>query len=518
MTLTEATKTSLPLLRYDEVGSTSDLARQLLSGGEHKAPFAVTAAKQTAGRGQRGKSWMSPPGNLYLTLVLPPGHLSRDDLTHLPLLAAITVARWARHRFHLRLTVRWPNDLLFAGAKLAGILCESSVRGQQAEEILIGIGINLGFAPETTDGRVTTCLEKISGRKVDPEEAAVSLVNWFHQTWQNLTPGALITPGDTADWCLPSGSLFIRSGEDSPAGLCRLTGFGEDGAMNLQERSSGKARRLVSASQDFRWIYQAEGPDWPLLVADLGNTSWKLAYYAQARGSGHPDLLLQGSWHEPERLADLQQLRNLPGLKRVGRPWPVYICSVSPRAEDVFHEALAGLDLTGLRPGKYPLRWRGSYDLQQMGIDRLALMEAVLATREPDQAMVAVSAGTATTIDCIDRQGVHRGGWILPGVRMKLAALHRDTGALPDLVDTLPDDPLATDDPLGQNTTEAMIRGAALETLHLIRHVLAKDGLDAATDLRITGGSGAWLARQLDGVHIPDLIPAGIRQLVLGGI
>lgn len=129
------------VLVLDQAGSTNDEAFARLEGRER---LLVWTTNQTAGRGSRGRGWLSPPGvglALSLGLCCPPAPHPADCCY--PLFAAVWVHRalselWPEAEFRLK----WPNDVLFQGRKLAGILCESRLVGQQAR-VVIGVGINL---------------------------------------------------------------------------------------------------------------------------------------------------------------------------------------------------------------------------------------------------------------------------------------------------------------------------------------------------------------------------------------
>ena len=110
---------SIPVYGFDVLDSTSDEARPRLASGEY-VPFAVTAVKQTAGRGRRGKSFHSPEGGVYLSLVLPlPGDGSIPLLTPM---AAVAIRRAILAVTGRETGINWVNDLFFDGRKVCGIL------------------------------------------------------------------------------------------------------------------------------------------------------------------------------------------------------------------------------------------------------------------------------------------------------------------------------------------------------------------------------------------------------------
>jgi BirA family biotin operon repressor/biotin-[acetyl-CoA-carboxylase] ligase len=131
--------------RFDQVSSTMSVAAEIAAAEPAADRVWVVAAQQTGGRGRMGRVWVSPPGNLHATLILRTPCALRD----LPLLgfaAGVALARCIRSFLHepARAALKWPNDLLLDGAKLAGILMENSGSG----DVLVGIGINVKDAPQ----------------------------------------------------------------------------------------------------------------------------------------------------------------------------------------------------------------------------------------------------------------------------------------------------------------------------------------------------------------------------------
>jgi BirA family biotin operon repressor/biotin-[acetyl-CoA-carboxylase] ligase len=158
---------------YEELGSTSDLCTARARAGEAEG-LAILALKQTAGRGSRGRSWVAPGGNLNLSVLLrPAGPAAQAGL--FSLLAGIAVAE-ALDRFFLPPTqLKWPNDVLLDGAKLAGILIDAAPLGQNLDWLVIGIGMNLRETPEIP-GRTVTSLAA-HGVELVPQAAAAAVLS-----------------------------------------------------------------------------------------------------------------------------------------------------------------------------------------------------------------------------------------------------------------------------------------------------------------------------------------------------
>lgn len=134
-----------PLSVVAITGSTNDDARKAAgSGAPHGATFFADA--QTAGRGRGGHTWHSPRGeNLYFSVVLRPAR-SASAVATLPLVAGLAVVDALEPRLpgaRPALGLKWPNDVLCGGRKLAGILVESQLRGSAVAAAIVGIGINV---------------------------------------------------------------------------------------------------------------------------------------------------------------------------------------------------------------------------------------------------------------------------------------------------------------------------------------------------------------------------------------
>jgi BirA family biotin operon repressor/biotin-[acetyl-CoA-carboxylase] ligase len=146
-----ATAAGVRLVAYATLRSTNAQALELARQGE-AGPLWVTAHQQTAGRGRRGNAWVSPPGNLYATLLLvdPSAAERAAELSFVAALAVHDAMIDCDGALASRLELKWPNDVLFDGAKLAGILIESeSIAARLA--VAIGIGVNCASHPADTE-------------------------------------------------------------------------------------------------------------------------------------------------------------------------------------------------------------------------------------------------------------------------------------------------------------------------------------------------------------------------------
>ncbi|WP_442754173.1 biotin--[acetyl-CoA-carboxylase] ligase [Methylocystis sp. JAN1] len=134
------------LLSLGDIDSTNEEARRLIESGE-RGPLWIVASRQTKGRGRLGREWISPAGNFYASFVFSdfPEVRAAPELGFVTGVAAIRALRAATGQD--RFQVKWPNDLLFDGGKLGGILLEC-VNASPLPTAIIGVGVNIAHAPD----------------------------------------------------------------------------------------------------------------------------------------------------------------------------------------------------------------------------------------------------------------------------------------------------------------------------------------------------------------------------------
>jgi len=141
------------LIACDTVGSTNAEALARGRAGE-RGPLWITAQTQTAGRGRRGRAWVSEPGNLFATLLLtdPASPECAPQLSFVAALATHDAIAALAPAIATRLALKWPNDVLLDGAKLAGILIEAE---GTPLIVAVGVGVNCRHHPDGTDHPAT---------------------------------------------------------------------------------------------------------------------------------------------------------------------------------------------------------------------------------------------------------------------------------------------------------------------------------------------------------------------------
>lgn len=136
------------ILYYQETASTNELARKLLAEGKINTGTVIIAGRQTAGKGRRGRSWNSPHGGVWMSLLLRPC-LDLQATALLSLVFAVAVASALDKFLDSSVQIKWPNDIYVNQKKLAGILLELSGELDRADYLIAGIGINVNV--ESTD-------------------------------------------------------------------------------------------------------------------------------------------------------------------------------------------------------------------------------------------------------------------------------------------------------------------------------------------------------------------------------
>ncbi len=206
-----------PILFAEETDSTNLAIRRLAEQGAAEGTV-LWAARQTAGRGRLGRSFSSPEGGLYLSMLLRQSAEPEKDLRLTPA-AAVAAARAVERCCGLPCSVKWPNDLAAGGKKLCGILCESFY-AQGKHWIVLGIGINvntLSFPPELAE--IAVSVRQLTGRETALPELAEMLAGELDAAVvsSRRDDPALLDEYRRRCLSIGRGVLLLREGESRPA-------------------------------------------------------------------------------------------------------------------------------------------------------------------------------------------------------------------------------------------------------------------------------------------------------------
>ncbi len=230
-----------PIRYFDKVGSTNDIAA---GWAKQEAPHLalVVADEQTAGRGRGQRKWFTPPESaLAFSLIL---HPQVEQVTRVAGLGALGVCQALRQHYQLPAEIKWPNDVLVRGGKVAGILAESSWVGNRLSALILGIGVNVtasAVPPGDWFGHddhpfAATSLESELGETIPRldvlHDVLDTILTWlpvldsdeFLQAWENA-----LAFRDQRVWILP-GDEAGRA--ESLQG--RLIGLNTDGSLRLE--------------------------------------------------------------------------------------------------------------------------------------------------------------------------------------------------------------------------------------------------------------------------------------------
>lgn len=178
------------VLCLEKTTSTNDVLLRLAEEGGVEGTV-VTAESQTKGRGRQGRSWNSTVGkSLAFSILLYP-KLHVDELPGITMAAAVAVAR-TLEAYHFKPGIKWPNDILFNGKKLCGILTESGDRKGKMTPVILGIGLNLNQGPKDLPASlkgIATSLYLEKGRLVDRNQFLRDLLFYLEETYRWTTEG-----------------------------------------------------------------------------------------------------------------------------------------------------------------------------------------------------------------------------------------------------------------------------------------------------------------------------------------
>lgn len=179
------------LIVLTSVDSTNNYLQQLLGDGMAGEGTMVVGLEQTNGRGQRGKVWESAPGlGLYVSLLLEPANWTVDKQFILNKAIAVGIARYLETKTDADIRIKWPNDVLADGSKIAGVLIENNIRGHLLSSVIVGIGINLNH-PVFPNHYETppVSLFRLTGDKYDAENEAKELYRFVWLSYRQLMAG-----------------------------------------------------------------------------------------------------------------------------------------------------------------------------------------------------------------------------------------------------------------------------------------------------------------------------------------
>lgn len=231
------------IVYYDQIRSTNDVAREMAAQGMPEGTL-VIADEQTAGRGRMGRTWTAAPGTSLLMSILFRPTLPPVDAYRLVMVVGLAYADACERKAGQPIQVKWPNDFLCGGKKVAGILAESAIEDQRLLWVIVGVGLNVNqvFEPSDPLAGTATSLRMCRGTGIDRVELLEQIMSALHHWYAQLHKPALIEAWRAR--CMTLGQRVTVA-----AARGNLTGWAEDvdatGALCLRTED-GTLHRLTA--------------------------------------------------------------------------------------------------------------------------------------------------------------------------------------------------------------------------------------------------------------------------------
>ena len=227
------------LYLYQEVGSTNQVADDLAQQGA--PPFSlVVADSQTAGKGRYGRSWITQPGKaLAFSLILYPesAQIEANQIEKLSGLGALAVAEVLTEKFSLGAEIKWPNDVLVDGKKVAGVLVDINWSGPELKAVVVGIGINVlkGSVPDSPLNFPASSLEELAGNKFSRLDLLVEVLRAFLKWYPRIKTQTFITAWE-GYLAYKKEQVMLLSADDT-VDQGQLIGISHNGSLIIQSDS-----------------------------------------------------------------------------------------------------------------------------------------------------------------------------------------------------------------------------------------------------------------------------------------
>lgn len=236
-------------VELDDVDSTQAIAKGLAAKGALEGTT-VIAKSQSSGKGRLGRSWVSPTGGLYMSFILRPAGIPKPEL--IALVTAVAVVDGIKHATGLNTVIRWPNDIMAEGKKLAGVIAEAQADKQAITEVVVGVGVNCNanVSNEERLGNEATSLTEELEKQTEISALKNSILDSFsylYERWRvgedmmALWKGYVATLGK---------SVSIKLKTDETAFPCQAVGIDPEGSLVVTK----EGKQTVVRAENLEWL------------------------------------------------------------------------------------------------------------------------------------------------------------------------------------------------------------------------------------------------------------------------
>ncbi len=245
------------IIRLDTVDSTNNYLKELGKDGCHEGT-AVIADKQTAGRGRMGRSFISPEGGLYMSVLLKPEHDNFDFLL-ITSAAAVAVCRAVEAMTDVSLKIKWVNDIYLDDKKLCGILTEGVFSGNNTPDFaVLGIGLNIIEPENGFDENIKNIATSLFKKEIPDNDFKLKLcgriLDEFFKYYENLSKREFLEEYRKRSFII-NRDIYYISGDEKH--FCRCVGI--DDNCNLIVEENGVKKQLGTGEITVRTRKDNEG-------------------------------------------------------------------------------------------------------------------------------------------------------------------------------------------------------------------------------------------------------------------
>jgi len=238
---------------FEELDSTQNFAQQIAADKKENGTI-VIAEKQTSGRGRLDRKWTSPKGGIWFSLIIHP-KFDVSSSTLIPILSAVALSKSIKKILGVETEVKWPNDIILNGKKVAGVLVDASVQANNIEYLILGIGINFDIDTKKLEKRLSKTpnfygVDSLRGNnnKTPPKILLKEFLFQFEKNLSSLDKGekAKIVKEWTKKAAGIGRKITINTSSGKISGISQ--GIDTDGALKIKTRK--KIERVLVGDVD----------------------------------------------------------------------------------------------------------------------------------------------------------------------------------------------------------------------------------------------------------------------------